>query len=248
MISMVRRSDSSRFLGARGSMPGKTTDARRPSGLGMYSGGGEYGALVGLEVRLEEVPRHARRGVLRVEPDMAAPDREQRHGSTQLARHRERLWVVNHQDVTGADQLSQALRVRPVHGLVEYPVGLAELRHAFAVNQVVDPLGELEEPGIVAADDHPFDLHSQAAEQRHDGGQHLGDAAAFRRRVDHPDRPARELRHHALGLEVQFGDGGGEVGDGGVVIDRVRRGDPHPLKRRAGLSRHRGGRGVSSSS
>jgi hypothetical protein len=166
MISMVRRSDSSRFLGARGSMPGKTTDARRPSGLGMYSGGGEYGALVGLEVRLEEVPRHARRGVLRVEPDMAAPDREQRHGSTQLARHRERLWVVNHQDVTGADQLSQALRVRPVHGLVEYPVGLAELRHAFAVNQVVDPLGELEEPGIVAADDHPFDLHSQAAEQR----------------------------------------------------------------------------------
>ena len=93
--------------------------------------------------------------------------------------------------VAGPDLPAQRFGARAQRLLVD-PTRLGVQRSAVTrrpVQAVVYPLGHLEEPGV-PRDDDPARVEAgtdPVADQR---AQHLGDAAAVRRRVDVPDRHA----------------------------------------------------------
>jgi hypothetical protein len=83
-----------------------------------------------------------------------------------------------------------------------------------AVEQVVDPLRDLEERGI-AVDHAPAGVEADPAHVGQQRLQQLGDAAAARSRVDVPDRAAPEelpaVLHAALDLAEALAENGTEA-------------------------------------
>jgi len=105
------------------------------------------------------------------------------------------LWVVHHHDIAGLHEHSEALGVPPrdlvVVGALLGPQ-LATVPEV-PVEAVVDPLRDLEEPGVALEDrpPHPQSVTDEVAEVR---AKQLRDAATFCCGVDMPQRPWSERR------------------------------------------------------
>ena len=173
---------SSRFFTDSGSMHGGARhDVRHVERGGHELGHGPHRRVVQLHERAEELP-HLRVGVGEV--DVAAPDpRGVLHLAAEAlaeeAEHRRRLRVVHHDVVVVALEeqrvVEHLLEVRALHARRPLDVG--------ALEPVVHGLGDGEE--LVAAVHHlPVGVDADAAQQRHVGGEQLGDAAAVRGGVD----------------------------------------------------------------
>ena len=157
-----------------------------------------------LDVGPEEVPRGVRVRVRLIEPDVAAPD-DHRARRPQRVDHAGGLRVVEEDDVAVGDELCELRGRRSQRLLVELALADAELAAVAgdAVQQVVDPLRELEEGGF-AADHTPAAVEADPADVGEQRLQELGDATAARGRVDVPDRAVPEehatVLHAALDL------------------------------------------------
>ena len=121
-------------------------------------------------------------------------------GATQRLGQAGRLRVVQHDDVPGAHEREQLLRVPAQHALVVAALARAELAAVAgrAVDPVVDPLRDREELRV-ALDDEPTRVDAGGAHVGKQRLQHLGDAAAGRGRVHVPDRAAAERGLRRLG-------------------------------------------------
>jgi hypothetical protein len=93
--------------------------------------------VVELCVRLEEVPGGAGGGQVFVVADVASPDDPHAGLGLEKCTHRQRLGIVNHQDVVGAEVWLQGLGVLPVDRLEQLAIVLGEVGISFPVNQVV---------------------------------------------------------------------------------------------------------------
>ena len=234
-IPTVSCSESSRFLGDSGSMPGKMTLARPRQVLRDVLRRGEDGVVVVVEIGRQEVPGGPRGGVALVQPDVAAPQGHEGHRRAQEARQREGLRIVDDQHVARLEQRLQPGGVLPARSLEDLAIRRAESRVARAMDEIVESLRQREEGGVAAADDHPFRADAQVPEQPDDRGKHLGDAAARRRRVHVPDRPPGESRDEAGGLGHELRRRRREVRHGGVVVERVLGPHVHAYQRRQSL-------------
>ena len=97
------------------------------------------------------------------------------------------LRVVQQHHITGPDPGDQLHRVRGQH--LRVVIGLRRAERAagqVAVDLVVQPLGDREEPGV-AGDHQPADRDVQILDVPDQYLQHLGDPATGRGRVDIPD-------------------------------------------------------------
>ena len=137
-------------------------------------------------MRPQELPPRPGHLVFPVHADMAAPH----HPGARLRQRRDQasgLRVVQQHHVTGPDPGNQLHRVRRQHLRVMIGVRRAEGAAAgVAVDLVVQPLGDREEPGV-AADHQPADRDVQILDIPDQYLQHLGDPATGRGRVDIPD-------------------------------------------------------------
>ena len=115
-----------------------------------------------------------------------------------------RLRVVEEDDVAGLHPRDHLLALPRQRGVVRRPRGGVEppCVTGDAVQPVVDPLGDGEELGVTAHH-QPADVDPVPAGVRHEGAQHLRDAAAARGRVDVPhDAPVeQDPRRGDVGLE-----------------------------------------------
>ena len=110
---------------------------------------------------------------------MVAQEVEQRRGLRVV--HDDEVVAIVHQQRVVQDPLE----VGPLH--VRRPLDVGPLQ------RVVDLLGDLEEL-VAAVQDLPLGVDADAAEQRHVGGEQLGDAAAVGGGADVQDPCPRERR------------------------------------------------------
>ena len=103
------------------------------------------------------------------------------------------LRVVEQDDVVGADQLHELARVRLERVLVDLPRRVVEVAAVAleAVEEVVDPLGDLEELGV-ALDHGPARVDAGALRVADQRQQQLHHAPALGGRADVPDRALAE--------------------------------------------------------
>ena len=156
---------------------------------------------------------------------MRAPDH--RHtGVDQRPDHPGRLRIVQQHHVAFGDAPYELRGTARGVALVDRPLGLAQRRPVVgSVQVVVQVLGDAEEAGV-AADDDPARVQSRAADVADQRSQHLGDAAAARRRVHRPQRvvgqqllPARDRLlepREAVGRQHVVEPAGRQRGDGDV--------------------------------
>ncbi len=153
---------------------------------------------------------------------MAPPHRVDLARLLDHAGERHRLRIVDHEHVVIVHPVDQELRVGSVHRLVELATLAVEVALADPVDEVVQALGQREELGLVRFDDHPLRRDAELAQHRDHGGQHLGDAAALGRRVDHVQRASREPLGERCRLRAKLCDRGLKVRDRFVVGEGLR--------------------------
>ena len=202
---------------------------------------GEDGAIVSVEVGFEEIPGGPGGRGLRVEPDVTAPDGHQGNNAAELSGDGERLRIVHRDDIARLQQLAQALGIRAIDPLIESAVGFTQLRGADSVNEVVDPLGGLEERGLGTADHHPLHLHAESRNSDTMGGSISATPPPLAVEPHHPYGSSGQSRHDAGRLQAKLGHCRREVGDSGVVVHRLPRLDRDPHQRWPGCGGHRPG-------
>jgi hypothetical protein len=175
-----------------------------------------------LGVGPEEVPGRAGLGAVPVEADVTAEEEGHPQLALEQGSHPQRLGIVYDQDVLGSDPLLQRRCVLGAHRSVELPIRVTEPRVARAVDQIVDPFGELEELRLLAPDHQPLGLQPELVQQRDQLGHHLGHPTALRRGVDHPHLAASQRRDESGGLLAEGSDGLGQVDDLGVGVQTHR--------------------------
>ena len=132
----------------------------------------------------------------------------------------ERLRVVDDQHVVWPHVPQQRLRVGATHVLVQRAIPRGELLLRRAVDHVVDPLRQREELLPVGLHHQPAHVDSEVAHEGNLRRQELGNAAALRRGVHVPHRPAFQARDDRLRDLAERIDRARELPDGRVVVER----------------------------
>ena len=180
---------------------------------------GEDRVVVGLGVRPQERPGGARDPRVLLEADVAPPHRPQPHRPLQQRASAERLRVVDDEHVVGREQRPERRGALSAHGLVQLALGRAEAWIPLAVDEVVKTLRQHEELRPARAHHRPLGGDPELAEDGDEARHHLRDPAADGGRVEHPDLPARELRHEQLRLGAQLAHPLREVDEPRVVVE-----------------------------
>jgi hypothetical protein len=185
-------------------------------------GGREYRPVVGLGVRLQEVPGGLGGRQVLVVPDVTAPDAPHARFGLEHRPHRQRLRIVDDEDVVWTEMRLQRLGILPVHRFEQLAIAVEERRITVPVDQIVQPLGEGEERRLIGAEHRPARGQAELVEQGDHLRKHLRYATPLGGRVDHPDGPPSERRDQHGGLDPQGLDRVGQVRDRRVVIQRPR--------------------------
>ena len=195
-----RGTSRSRFLCPSGSRAGRMIPARPARKSGMYSGAvntaWSYTSACGF--RKSQAARVRRVAASR--PIWQRKTARTSSSRRRMAPRAERLRVVDHQQVARPDERPQRRGVLAADRVVDRPVVRRQPRIPAAVDQIVQALGQREELGLVGADHRPLHVHAELAQNRDHARHHLRDPASARRRVDHPDRTALQVRHERARL------------------------------------------------
>ena len=148
-----------------------------------------------------------------VQTDVRAPDERQVGPCFQSRSQPQRLRIVDDQNIrrtqVGLEGVGQTVTDR----LIQIPVVLAQVGVTGAVDHVMQSLGQPEKLLFFRLNHHPFRRNTEFAQNRYQLGQHLGDAAPFGGRTDHPDGAIRDLRNQRRSLRLEIVHGGPQMGE-----------------------------------
>ena len=163
----------------------------------------EHAGLRRGQVRPQELPPRPGHLVFPVHADVASPH----HPGARVCQRRGQpggLRVMQQHHIAGPDPGRQLHRVRGQHLRVMSGLRRAERGSGrAAVDLVVQPLGDREEPGV-AGDHQPADRDVQVLHVSDQDLQHLGDPATSRGRIDVPDGAPGQHRPELLGCPDQL--------------------------------------------